>query len=53
MAQTLIETAKLEAVDRHAWLANTLARIPDDRITQVEDLLPWRWNGYRSDATVT
>ena len=28
-----------------AWLADTLARIPDYKITKVDDLLPWRWNG--------
>lgn len=45
IAYTLIETAKLNAVDPHAWLADTLARIPDHKITKVDDLLPWRWNG--------
>ena len=44
IAYTLIETAKLNAVDPHAWLADTLARIPDHKITKVDDLLPWRWN---------
>jgi len=44
IAYTLIETAKLNAVDPHAWLADTLARIPDYKITKVDDLLPWRWN---------
>jgi transposase len=43
IAYTLIETAKLNAVDPHAWLADTLARIPDDKITKVNDLLPWKW----------
>ena len=28
----------------HAWLADTLARIPDYKITKVDGLLPWRWN---------
>ncbi len=41
---TLIETAKINAVDPHAWLADTLARIPGYKITKVDDLLPWRWN---------
>ena len=27
------------------WLADTLARIPDYKITKVDELLPWRWNG--------
>ena len=42
IAHTLIETAKLNAVDPLAWLADTLARIPDYKITKVDDLLPWR-----------
>ena len=45
IAYTLIETAKLNGVDPHAWLAATLARIPDYKITKVDDLLPWKWNG--------
>ena len=45
IAYTLIETAKLNAVDPHAWLADTIARIPDYKISKVDDLLPWRWNG--------
>ncbi|MCA3540629.1 MAG: transposase domain-containing protein, partial [Rhodobacter sp.] len=28
-----------------AWLADTLARIPDYKITKVDDLLPWNWRG--------
>ncbi|MDF1721105.1 MAG: transposase domain-containing protein, partial [Minwuia sp.] len=36
------ETAKLNAVDPQAWLADTLARIPDYKITRVDDLLPWK-----------
>lgn len=53
IACTLFETAKRNALDPHAWLADTLTRIPDDKITKVEDLLPWRWNAERSDRTVT
>ena len=44
IAYTLIETAKLNAVDPHAWLADTLTKIPDYKITKVDELLPWRWN---------
>ena len=43
VAYTLIETAKLNGVDPHGWLADTLARIPDYKITRVDELLPWRW----------
>ena len=42
---TLIETAKLNGVDPNAWLADTLESIPDYKITKVDELLPWRWNG--------
>ena len=43
IAYTLIETAKLNDVDPEAWLADTIARTPDHRITKVDDLLPWHW----------
>ncbi len=43
IAATLIETAKLNGVDPHAWLADTLARIPDCMITRVDELLPWNY----------
>jgi hypothetical protein len=33
MTCSLMQMAKLNAVDPHAWLANTLARSPDDMIT--------------------
>ena len=42
IAYTLIETAKLNGVDPQAWLADTLASIPDYKITKVDELLPWR-----------
>ena len=41
IAYTLIETAKLNGIDPQAWLANTLARIPDHKINRIDDLLPW------------
>jgi hypothetical protein len=28
----------------HSARLRTLARIPDYKITKVDDLLPWRWN---------
>ncbi len=40
IAYTLIETAKLNSIDPQAWLADTLARIPDYKINRVDDLLP-------------
>jgi len=41
IAYTLIETVKLNSVDPQTWLAHTLARIPDHKITRVDDPLPW------------
>ena len=41
IAYTLIETAKLNGVDPQAWLANTLARIPDHKINRIDELMPW------------
>jgi len=29
-------------IDPQAWLADTLARIPDYKINRVDDLLPWK-----------
>ena len=42
IAYTLIKIAKLNGVDPQAWLADTLARIPNYKITKVDELLPWR-----------
>ena len=39
-AATLIETAKLNDVDPYAWLADALARIPDYKITRIDELMP-------------
>jgi transposase len=44
IAYTLIDTAKLNDVDPEAWLADTIARTPDYKITKVDKLLPWNWN---------
>ncbi len=41
IAYTLMETAKLNGIDPQDWLADTLARIADYKITKVDDLLPW------------
>ncbi len=41
IAYTLIGTAKLNDVDPQAWLAGTLARIVDHKISRIHELLPW------------
>jgi hypothetical protein len=45
IACTLIETAKLNGVDPQAWLADTIARTPDYKITKADDLLPCHRKG--------
>jgi hypothetical protein len=40
---TLIHTAKLNDVDPQAWLADTLKRIADHRLSDLAALLPWHW----------
>ena len=41
IAYTLIETAKLNSINPQARLAHTLARIPDQKINRIDELLPW------------
>jgi len=43
IAFTLLETAKLNGVDPQAWLTSILGRIADHKITQIDELLPWRY----------
>jgi hypothetical protein len=43
VAYTLIETAKLNAVDPQAWLTYVLGRIADHPHKQIEQLLPWAY----------
>jgi hypothetical protein len=40
VAYTLIETAKLNGVDPHAWLADTIARVPDYRVQPEQCVQP-------------
>jgi transposase len=40
---TLIQTAKLNAIDPLVWLADVLARINDHNIQNLSQLLPWNW----------
>ena len=47
LKDALIETAKLNGVDPQAWLTDTLGRIADHKINQIDDLLPWRYAQQR------
>ena len=42
MRATLIETAKLNAVNPQAWLTDVLSRIAYHKINWIDELLPWR-----------
>ena len=44
---TLIQTAKLNDVDPHAWLANVLARLQDHPAKRIDELMPWNWERER------
>jgi len=41
IANSLIETAKLNGVDSQAWLMDTLARVADHKITRIDERPPW------------
>ncbi len=43
IAFTLIETAKLNGVDPHAWLTDVLSRIADHKISRIDERLPWNY----------
>lgn len=40
---TLIGTAKLNGVDREAWLRHVLTHIADHPINRVDEFLPWHY----------
>ena len=42
---TLIQTARLNNVDPQAWLADVLARINNQPVSRLNDLLPWHCAG--------
>ena len=53
-AMTFIETAKLNAIDPRAYLADVLYRIHDHKINKLDELLPWNWKalGQAADRQV-
>ena len=38
-----IATANLTDIDPQAWLADVLARLPDQPTKCIHELLPWNW----------
>jgi transposase len=49
---TLIHTAKLNDVDPQAWLADVLARLADQSVHRLDELLPWNWAAGRERRTL-
>lgn len=43
IAYTLIQTARLNGVDPQAWLTWVLGRIADQKMTRLDELLPWNY----------
>jgi transposase len=43
IAYTLIETCRMNKIDPEAWLTWVLAHVADQKMTQLEDLMPWNW----------
>jgi transposase len=40
---TITETAKMNGINPHAYLADILDRIADHPINKIDALLPWSW----------
>lgn len=43
MMFSLIVSAKMNDVDPQAWLADVLARIADQPVQKLDELMPWNW----------
>jgi transposase len=52
IVMTLVQTAKLNAVDPLAWLTDVLERIVSERIkvNELHTLLPWNWTPLSAQA---
>jgi transposase len=40
---SLLQSAKLDGLDPHAYLSEVLARLPTQPASRIEELLPHRW----------
>jgi len=49
---SLVETAKLNGVEPHAWLANVIGNIADHPMKQIDELLPWNWRDRKSEDSL-
>ena len=53
IADSLIETARLNGVDPQTWLAVVLKRIPDYKINRIDELLPCNCASTEEQEAVT
>lgn len=51
MVMSLVQSARLNGHDPWAYLRDVLARLPTQRSSQIEDLLPHRWQAVSGAAT--
>ena len=40
---SLINTARLNAIDPQPWLADDLGRLPEHAANKLDDLMLWNW----------
>jgi transposase len=50
MIYTIVETAKLNGIDPHRYLADVLGRIAAHPINRIVELLPWNWRQAQERA---
>ena len=50
IVMSLVQSARLNGHDPWAYLRDVLQRLPKQRASQIEDLLPHRWKQPASDA---
>jgi hypothetical protein len=43
VVMSLVQSAKLNGLDPHAYLRNVLERLPSHPASRIEELLPHRW----------
>ena len=49
---SLIETAKLNAINPEAYLRDIIGRIADHKINRITELLPWNWKRHQASAKI-
>jgi transposase len=53
MMYTFMSCCKINNIEPYAWLRDTLTRLPDTKISQIENLLPNSWTSHPSKERCT